>query len=59
MSFTLINFRFDESQSQTEPTMSGTLSLPIFTVDAFTSVPFSGNPAAVCLDGTDEVDVKA
>ena len=23
--------------------------LPVFVVDAFTSTPFSGNPAAVCL----------
>lgn len=31
--------------------MSGprALSLPIYVVDAFTSRPFSGNPAAVCL----------
>lgn len=25
------------------------MQLPIFIVDAFSSVPFSGNPAAVCL----------
>jgi len=24
-------------------------ALPVFIVDAFTSAPFSGNPAAVCL----------
>jgi len=29
--------------------------LPIFVVDAFTSVPFSGNPAAVCLITTTHV----
>ncbi len=27
------------------------MQLPIFIVDAFSSVPFSGNPAAVCLLG--------
>jgi len=25
------------------------MDIPIFTVDAFTNVPFKGNPAAVCL----------
>jgi len=25
------------------------MEIPIFTVDAFTNVPFKGNPAAVCL----------
>src|SRR5262245_12600313 len=25
------------------------MSLPIYSVDAFTAVPFTGNPAAVCL----------
>jgi len=29
--------------------------LQIFTVDAFTSAPFSGNPAAVCLVTTTHV----
>jgi len=28
----------------------GSKSLPIFTVDSFTDKPFSGNPAAVCLE---------
>jgi len=26
-----------------------TTALPIFTVDAFTDIPYAGNPAAVCL----------
>ncbi len=26
-----------------------TTALPIFTVDAFTSIAYAGNPAAVCL----------
>ncbi len=25
------------------------MEIPVFTVDAFTNVPFKGNPAAVCL----------
>lgn len=29
--------------------------LDMFVVDAFTSVPFEGNPAGVCLDSTEEV----
>ena len=29
--------------------------LPVFIVDAFTSTPFSGNPAAVCLITTNHV----
>ena len=33
--------------------MSG--SLNIYTVDSFTNVPFAGNPAAVCLDITEQV----
>jgi PhzF family phenazine biosynthesis protein len=28
---------------------TGTMSLPLFTVDAFTDRPFGGNPAAVCI----------
>ncbi|XP_064639064.1 phenazine biosynthesis-like domain-containing protein isoform X2 [Lineus longissimus] len=28
---------------------SRAMELPLFTIDAFTSVPFAGNPAAVCL----------
>lgn len=28
------------------------LVVPLFQVDAFSSVPFSGNPAAVCLCST-------
>lgn len=24
------------------------MEIPVFTVDAFTNVPFKGNPAAVC-----------
>ena len=28
----------------------GQRTFPMYTVDAFTSVPFEGNPAAVCLD---------
>ena len=30
----------------------GGRSLPIFVVDAFTNKPFGGNPAAVCLVGS-------
>ena len=30
--------------------MSENKTLPLYTIDAFTSKPFSGNPAAVCLD---------
>ena len=29
--------------------MTATLSVPIYTVDAFTDRPFAGNPAGVCL----------
>ena len=34
------------AQPSTPPTMP---SLPLWTVDAFASEPFQGNPAAVCL----------
>jgi len=33
--------------------------LPVFIVDAFTSVPFSGNPAAVCLITSSHVSNSA
>ena len=32
-------------------------ALPVFIVDAFTSAPFSGNPAAVCLVTTTHVSI--
>lgn len=31
------------------------MELPIYTVDAFTNVPFQGNPAAVCLVNNEKV----
>lgn len=34
---------------------SGRREYPLYTVDAFTDVPFSGNPAAVCLVTEDRV----
>ncbi|KAL6047931.1 PhzF family phenazine biosynthesis protein [Balamuthia mandrillaris] len=36
------------NQQQTDSTITSK-GMPIFTVDAFTSKPFAGNPAAVCL----------
>ena len=29
--------------------------LPLYIIDSFSSIPFSGNPAAVCLDVTYDV----
>lgn len=33
------------------------MEIPVFTIDAFTNVPFEGNPAAVCLLQQVSVDV--
>ncbi|EDO41139.1 predicted protein [Nematostella vectensis] len=38
--------------------MAAEKEFPMFVVDAFTNKPFGGNPAAVCLVGTQELDEK-
>jgi len=46
-----------DSDSRRVDVMDSQHGLPMFIVDAFTSAPFSGNPAAVCLLTADHVTI--
>lgn len=47
-----------DSDSRRVDVMDSQHGLPMFIVDAFTSAPFSGNPAAVCLLTADHVTIQ-